>query len=71
MTAPPSILGTSEEGQSLRAANGTWQGTEPLEFGHQWQRCDVHGASCVDIEGATAAEYTPVVADVGGRSDSQ
>jgi serine protease AprX len=66
MTAPPSILGTSEEGQSLRAANGSWQGTEPFEFGHQWQRCDVHGASCVDIEGATAAEYTPVVTDVGG-----
>jgi serine protease AprX len=62
--SPPSILGTSEEGQSLSAANGSWKGTEPFEFGHQWQRCDVHGESCIDIDGATEAGYTPVAADV-------
>jgi serine protease AprX len=67
MTSPPSILGTSEEGQSLSAADGTWEGTEPFEYGHQWQRCDVHGESCVDVEGAAAAGYTPVAADVGTK----
>jgi serine protease AprX len=67
MTSPPSILGTSEEGQSLSAANGSWEGTGPFEFAHQWQRCDVHGDSCLDIAGATAAGYTPVVADVGKK----
>src|SRR4029453_16285472 len=65
MTSLPSILGTSEEGQSLSAANGTWEGTEPFEYRPQWQRCDVPGAACADIEGATASGYTPVGADVG------
>jgi len=66
MTSLPSILGLSEEGQELTAANGVWEGTGPFEFGHQWQRCEVHGESCADIDGATHAAYTPVAADAGG-----
>jgi serine protease AprX len=66
MTSPPSILGLSEEGQELSAANGVWEGTGPFEFARQWQRCDAHGESCVGIDGATQAAYTPVAADAGG-----
>ncbi len=64
-TSPPSVLGTGEEGQTLNAAIGTWDGTQPLEFEHQWQRCDPTGESCVDIAGATAPTHTLVSADVG------
>jgi len=63
MTSPPSILGTTEEGQTLQAANGSWEGTLPLEFQYRWRRC--HGESCVDIGGAGASSYTPTRADVG------
>ena len=65
LTSPPSILGTSEEGQTLNAADGTWEGTQPLEFSHQWQRCDAEGESCVDIAGATDTSYTLAAADLG------
>ena len=65
MTSPPSILGTTEEGQTLHAANGSWGGTLPLEFSYQWQRCDAHGATCIDIDGATESSYTLDGSDVG------
>jgi serine protease AprX len=65
VTSPPSILGTSEEGQTLSAANGSWDGTQPLEFGHQWLRCDADGESCVDLVGATEPSYTVAAEDVG------
>jgi serine protease AprX len=63
--SPPSIIGTSEEGQTLNAANGTWGGTEPFEFAHQWQRCDAQGESCADIAGAEGPSYTVAPGDVG------
>ena len=64
-TSPPAIVGTGEEGQTLTAANGTWDGTEPFEFAHQWQRCDAQGETCADIAGATASSYTVAPGDVG------
>jgi serine protease AprX len=65
VTSPPSILGTSEQGQTLKAANGGWDGTQPLEFAHQWQRCDMEGLSCVEIAGASEPSYTLAAGDVG------
>jgi serine protease AprX len=65
VTSSPSILGTSEQGQTLSAANGSWDGTQPFEFWHQWQSCDVHGLSCVEIVGATERSYTLAAGDVG------
>ena len=61
----PSIVGTAEDGQTLHAANGTWEGTEPLEFAHQWQRCDAQGEDCGDIAGASGPNYTVGSGDVG------
>ena len=65
VTSPPAIVGTSEEGQTLTAANGTWDGTAPFELAHQWQRCDPQGENCGDIAGATASSYTVAPGDVG------
>jgi serine protease AprX len=64
-TSPPAIVGTAEEGQTLTAAYGTWDGTAPFEFAHQWQRCDAQGETCTDIAGATASSYTVAPRDVG------
>ena len=64
-TSPPAIVGTAEDGQTLTAAEGTWDGTSPFEFAHQWQRCDAQGETCADIAGATASSYTVVSGDVG------
>ena len=61
----PSIIGTSEEGQTLNAASGTWDGTEPFEFEHQWQRCDAQGENCADIAGAKRPTYKVASGDVG------
>jgi serine protease AprX len=62
----PSIVGTAEEGQTLNAANGIWDGTEPLEVAHQWKRCDPQGENCADIVGAAGPSYTVGPGDVGG-----
>ena len=63
--SPPSIVGTAEEGQVLNAANGTWDGTEPLELAHQWERCNAQGEDCADVAGASGPSYTVGAGDVG------
>ncbi|HLH14728.1 MAG TPA: hypothetical protein VKV16_08045, partial [Solirubrobacteraceae bacterium] len=62
---PPSISGVAQEGQTLTAGEGTWDGTPPLTYSYQWQQCDSTGASCVAIEGATEATLTLAAAQVG------
>ena len=63
----PQITGTVMVGQTLALTSGTWDGTTPLTFTYSWRRCDPQGTlpSCVQIPGATAATYIPVVADIG------
>lgn len=58
-TAPPAITGTAQVGQVLTVSNGTWTGTPAPTFTRQWKK------GGVNIAGATAATYTPVVGDVG------
>src|SRR3954452_19005629 len=61
---PPSISGTPLDGHTLTVDPGTWSGTQPIDFGYQWQRCDADGSSCVDILGATGGSYTLVPGDI-------
>jgi Calcineurin-like phosphoesterase len=64
-TDPPTISGTAEDGQTLTASTGDWDGTTPISYGYQWRRCNTSGANCADITGATASTYVAIPADVG------
>jgi hypothetical protein len=57
-TALPSIAGIAQVGQTLTANNGSWSGN-PASFTYKWQK------AAVDIPGAIASTYVPVVGDVG------
>jgi hypothetical protein len=64
-TAPPTVSGIAQQGQTLTSTNGTWTGTPAPTFTYAWERCDSVGDNCTAIAGASAATYTPVAADVG------
>jgi hypothetical protein len=63
-TAPPTISGTAQVGQTLTASNGTWSNS-PTSFAYQWVRCNATGASCVNVSNGTQRTYTLVGADSG------
>jgi hypothetical protein len=64
-TSPPTISGTAEEGQTLKADPGTWSGSTPIDYSYQWRRCGSAGANCRNISRATDNIYTLSSADVG------
>jgi hypothetical protein len=57
-TAPPTITGTAEVGETLIATPGTWN-VAGLRFAYRWQ------ANGVNIPGATRANYRVGTADQG------
>lgn len=63
-TSVPTIAGTLREGESLTASPGVWEGTQPISFTYQWQRCDANGGNCSSIAGATNRTYVVTSADV-------
>ena len=62
-TAVPTVSGTAQVGQTLTAHDGTWSGTTPITYTHQWQR------EGTNITGATGSTYTPASADVAHTLD--
>jgi hypothetical protein len=66
-TSPPTISGTAQEGQTLKASPGSWSGSTPMDFSYQWRRCGTGGANCQNISQATDNIYTLTSADVGHR----
>jgi hypothetical protein len=61
----PSIGGTAAQGSTLTASSGSWTGDTPIAFAFQWRACNVSGASCSDIAGATGQTYTVGASEVG------
>jgi hypothetical protein len=64
-TAPPTISGTAQEGKTLTATQGSWQGDQPQTYTYQWRQCDQSGGACVNITGATGQTYVVRTADIG------
>jgi hypothetical protein len=64
VSSVPTISGTPQQGQTLNASPGTWNGTLPLGYGYQWKRCDSGGTSCSAVSGATSQSYTLSSTDV-------
>ena len=58
--AAPTVSGSAKVGSTLSAGRGSWTGTEPIDYGYQWQRC---ASACVNIPGATDASYRVAAAD--------
>ena len=63
-TTPPTISGTTEVGQILTAANGTWTNT-PTSFAYEWRRCNPGGNACGPVVNGSQKTYTLVAADAG------
>jgi hypothetical protein len=52
-------------GDRLEVSTGSWTGYPTPVYAYQWQDCNAGGESCTAIDGATAATYTALTADVG------
>ncbi len=52
------------ETQISVSGNGTWSNS-PLAYGYQWEDCNISGAECALIPGATNYNYAPTSIDVG------
>ncbi|HEV7771894.1 MAG TPA: hypothetical protein VGO48_01255 [Conexibacter sp.] len=63
----PQLEGLPRVTETVTSTSGDWRGTAPIETTLQWQRCEETAVSCVDIEGATEAEYEVEAADEGRR----
>jgi len=60
-TGSPQISGIVRQGEVLSAINGSWQGTQPLNYSHVWKRCN---PGCNTVVSMTSS-YAPTTADVG------
>ena len=60
----PSIWGLAQQGQTLTEEHGTWS-NNPTAYSYRWLRCDIAGAACTPIPGATAQSYELGARDVG------
>ena len=66
-TGAPAVTGSTVEGATLTASNGTWTGSLPLTYTYQWSQCDSSGANCTPIAGASSSTYVVQSNDLGSR----
>jgi hypothetical protein len=64
-SAPPTITGTAQQGQTLTEHHGTWANYPASSYTIQWENCDDSG--CSAIPGATGSTYVLQPSDVGER----
>ena len=62
----PTVVGTPIRDQAL-SVTSSWRYLTGDPVSEQWQRCDVSGAICSDIPGATGATFVLTQGDVGRR----
>ena len=62
-TAPPTISGTAQIGQTLTASIGTWTYQSTPTYTYAWSRCNEVGGNCSTISGATGATYVVQAVD--------
>jgi hypothetical protein len=62
-TRRPEVHGVPAVEQTLAAPVDAWAGNPAVE--RQWRRCDLAGANCADIAGATGSNYVVTDDDVG------
>lgn len=60
----PAVSGIPAVGAILTGSDAVWAGSPSVQ--RRWQRCDITGAGCTDIPGATGLMYTVSTADIGG-----
>ncbi len=64
-TAAPTVSGSTVQGSTLTASNGSWSGSPT--YAYQWQNCA--SGTCSDINGAVNSTYTLGTGDVGKTID--
>jgi len=67
LESAPVISGVDQRGHKLTASTGAWA-YSPTSYSYQWYRCS---PECVEISGATGAEYELQLADVGSTVSVQ
>ncbi len=63
-TCAPTLSGQTAAGRTLTSSNGCWS-NHPTSYAYRWLRCDVNGASCATIAGATSKSYPLTSLDAG------
>jgi RTX calcium-binding nonapeptide repeat (4 copies)/Bacterial pre-peptidase C-terminal domain/Subtilase family len=63
----PAVSGRALTGAVLRADEGRWVGTRPLEYQLRWQRCGYNGRRCETIAGGVGPRYLVKASDAGTR----
>src|SRR5439155_2592324 len=54
VVSAPVVSGSAQQGQTLSASSGSWDGTQPITYTYQWYRCDSGGNNCVaSVTGST------------------
>lgn len=61
--APPAIVGTARDEETLTATTGSWRGTPTIAYSYEWRRCGATGDSCTPIAGETQQQYVLSSAD--------